>query len=76
MNILAASERNLKKLLGYEIVNIIDGCKQYPKSKIICFKNSYRKTMIDLFIMENGSIYISDVYGENMKRDRMDYIRI
>ena len=75
MNITAASERSLKKLLGYEIVNIINGCKQYPKSKIICFKNHYKKTMIDLFIMENGSIYIGDVYGENMKRDKMDYVK-
>ena len=75
MSIVPATERTLRKLLGHEVVNIIDGCKQFPEAKIVRFKNPYRLTMIDMFIMENGVIYIGDVYGENMKREDMFYVK-
>lgn len=76
MAIYPATEKRLKSLLGLEVVDILDECEQFHKAKVVCFKQPYTKVMIDIFIMQNGEIYVSQVYGENMKREDMFFVKM
>ena len=42
---------------------------------VLIFYNEYRKLKADLYITHDGTIWISDYYGENMERDTMDIVK-
>lgn len=70
--------KHFMNLLGLEAKEYIDtGCRQFPGSKIVSFEHPYTKILIDLFIMDDGELFISTSYSAEMKinRDEVCYIK-
>lgn len=66
-------EADKYKLSGFWLVGETEDEKK--NAIVLIFYNEYRKLKADLYITHDGTIWISDYYGENMERDTMDVIK-
>lgn len=62
---------NESKLASCEVKEIVEN--EQLNCKVIIFNDAYRKRNIDL-VLFNGDLFISDYYGESMKREDVFYI--
>lgn len=72
MGVYPFGRRNKEKLLGCEFVEQVE-CEQL-NATVFIFQDKYRKLKIDLFFMADGEVLIGDYYGENMKREEMNFV--
>lgn len=64
---------NKYKLSGFWLVGETEDEKK--NAIVLILYNEYRKLKADLYITHDGTIWISDYYGENMERDTMDVVK-
>ena len=72
LGVYPLSTRNKEKLLGCELVEQTE-CKQL-EGKLLVFQDKYRKLKIILLIRPDGSLYVSDYYGDTISVDDITFI--
>lgn len=66
------NKRNRDKLGGFEFLEVWDSLQL--KAKVFTFVDGYRKLKVDLVVSPLGGLYISDYYGESMRKENINYV--